>query len=239
LSRTGMYQQFVQRTVGPPGGQPWAAIVGQYMLGPTQEDIETLANVAQLAGLADAPFLTGAHSAIVGCASLAETQNPNAWQLDPTLADLWQQLRQLPHARFLGLALPRFLLRLPFDKDTSGFDAFAFDEMPAGSSHESYLWGNPALPVTLLLGQAFTQEGWSLRTGIDEEIDGLPLHIYHDGEEALAKPCGEVILRAAALERLLDHGLMPLICLPAKDTIRVARFQSAAAPLVSLAGRWS
>jgi type VI secretion system protein ImpC len=143
LSRTSMHQQVVQRTVGTPGGPPWAAIVGQYTFGPTQEDLETLANGAQLAGLAGAPFLTGAHGAMVGCPSLAEATDPDAWRLDPALAGLWQQLRQLPQARFLGLALPRFLLRLPFGKDTTGFDAFAFEEMPAGSAHESYLWGNP------------------------------------------------------------------------------------------------
>jgi type VI secretion system protein ImpC len=95
------------------------------------------------------------------------------------------------------------------------------------------------LPVALLLGQAFTQEGWSLRPGIVQEIEGLPLHVYLDCDEAVAKPCAEVILRTAALERLLDRGLMPLICSPAQDTIRVAGFQSAAAPPAPVAGRWS
>lgn len=244
LAQTGMYRHLVERTVGTPGAEPWAAVVGLYTFGLDPQDPEILANLARLTRQAGAPFLAGAHSALAGahsalagCSSFADSPDARDWHDQPP--EPWQQLRQLPESQFLGLALPRFLLRLPYGKDSTTIEQFAFEELPAGAPHEHYLWGNPALICAVLLGQSFTQSGWNLRAGALAEVNGLPVAIYREDGEAMAKPCAEVMLTGRSAERLLDCGLMALQSVKDRDAVRLTRFQSMAAPPAPLAGRWS
>lgn len=236
LNQSGTFRQLVENTVGTPGAAPWAVICGLYTFGPSQHDLELLGNLGRLASLARAPFLAGAQSQLLGCASLVRQPDPREWNEQGQ--DLWQQLRQLAEANFIGLALPRLLLRLPYGKEGRATEQFAFEEMPVGSPHEYYLWGNPALALTVLLGQSFSQWGWNLRPGKLQDVDGLPVHIFQEDDERQSKPCAEVLLSNRAFEHILDQGLMPLVSLPGKDTIRAARFQSIASPPAPLAGRW-
>jgi type VI secretion system protein ImpC len=238
LGRTAIYQHLVERTVNTTGAQPWAVVAGLYTFGPTQADLELLGNLARITHQAGAPFLAGAHSMLVGCPSLVRQPEPREWQEDANVVQAWQQLRQLPEAAFLGLALPRFLLRLPYGKDFRTIEQFAFEEMPDGSPHDNYLWGNPALACTLLLGQSFSQGGWNMRPGKLLDIDNLPVHIYQEEDEKVTKSCAEVLLTTRAAEHLLERGLMPLLSVSGRDVVRLARFQSIASPLSPLAGRW-
>lgn len=136
------------------------------------------------------------------------------------------------------MALPRFLLRLPYGKKTDPIESFDFEEMPEAPAHEDYLWGNPAFAWAVLLAQSFREYGWEMRPGLHAQIDGLPLHVYeHDGESEL-KPCAEALLTEEAAAHVLDNGPMPLVSLKGRDAAQLVRFQSIAEPLRSLAGRW-
>jgi type VI secretion system protein ImpC len=215
--------------------------VGNYTFDNSLEDAELLGRIAKIAAQAGAPFLAAASPQILGCVSLAATPDPDDWSesTDPQALEAWKALRQLPEASYLGLALPRFLLRLPYGRETEPIGPFAFEEMEETRAHTDYLWGNPAFACAYLLAEAFSQDGWNLHAGVIQEIAGLPLHIYRKDGESLMKPCAEALLMERAAERLLDHGLMPLLSFQGSDLIRLARFQSLASPLKPLAGRWS
>jgi type VI secretion system protein ImpC len=239
LSATGTYKLLVERTLGTPGGSPWAVVAGNYTFDQTPEDVAMLSRMAKLARAAGAPFLAAASPQIVGCRSLAETPDPSEWRSGGVGgATLWEALRELPEASYLGLALPRFLLRLPYGKGTDPLEAFDFDEVPQGAGHEDYLWGNPGIACLCLLGQAFGEYGWGLRPGVFQEIDGLPLHVYKEDGESRAKPCAETLLTFRAAEIILEKGLMPLLSIQGRDSVRLGRFQSIRNPLTPLAGRW-
>jgi type VI secretion system protein ImpC len=239
LAATGTSKLLVEQTVGTPGGAPWAVVAGNYTFDRTPEDVAFLSRMAKLARAAGAPFLAAASSRIVGCGSLAETPDPADWRSGGVGgATLWEALRELPEASYLGLALPRFLLRLPYGKGTDPLERFDFDEVPHGSGHEEYLWGNPGVACVCLLGQAFGEYGWTLRPGVFQEIDGLPLHIYKEDGESRAKPCAETLLTFRAAESILEKGLMPLLSIQGRDAVRLGRFQSIRNPLTPLAGRW-
>jgi predicted component of type VI protein secretion system len=138
----------------------------------------------------------------------------------------------------LGLALPRMMLRLPYGKDAATVEAFGFEELPPGSGHEAYLWGNPAVACVYLLGRAFSRSGWELSGDLETEIEELPAHVYHEGGESRIKPCAEVLLSNRAAEAILGRGLMPLLSVRDRDMVRLPRLQSLAEPLTALAGRW-
>lgn len=241
LRSTGIYRLLVEQTVETPGGEPWTVLAGNYTFDQTREDAELLGRMAKIAKAAGAPFISAASTHLLGCESLAETPDPDDWLRKPDTEDglAWEELRKIPEALYLGLALPRFLLRLPYGEDTDPVEQFDFKEKPPVPDHDDYLWGNPAFACVYLLAQAFSHYGWNLRPGVIRDIEGLPLHIYKEHGESKVKPCAEVVFTEMAVERILDCGIMPLLSFKDQDTIRLARFQSLADPLTSLAGRWS
>ncbi|HVP48189.1 MAG TPA: type VI secretion system contractile sheath large subunit [Bryobacteraceae bacterium] len=232
------YELLIEKT---PGGEPWAVLAGNYRFDQSEEDMQLLGRMAAVARHAGAPFLAAASPRVLGCDSLAETPEPRKWRAQPARngTDSWDALRRLPQASWLGLALPRFLLRLPYGKQTESTEQFAFEEFSASPQHEDYLWGNPALACAYLLGEAFSESGWDLRPGAINEISGLPAHIYRADGESHLKPCAEALLTEHAAEAILDRGLMPFLSIRGSDSIRLVRFQSLATPPAPLSGRWS
>jgi type VI secretion system protein ImpC len=236
LQESGLYRLLVESTVETPGAQPWAVIAGGYSFGPTPDDLLLFARLGALASLAGAPWISEAHPHLVGCDSFGSTPDPADWW--PRENALWEALRHEPQARYLGLALPRLLLRLPYGEETEPCETFPFDEIPGSPAHEDYLWGNPAFACAGLLARSYSSAGWSLSPGMHLDIGNLPLHLYREDGDAVAKPCAEALLTDRTAEALLEHGLMPIASRKDTDSVRLIRFQSIAEPLASLSGRW-
>ena len=195
---------------------PWALIAGNYTFAQTELDAQVLRRLAVLGSSVGAPFL-------------AEAQLPREG-----IEQAWTDLRHSPEAPWIGLALPRFLLRLPYGKDTVGIESFPFEEMPK-SEHGAYLWGNPAFFCAYLLGKSYLDQGWGM-TRLERRIDGLPMHVFREDGEHVAKPCAEVLMTEKEAVSLLDAGFMPVASLKEQPAAMVVRFQSIAEPLTPLAG---
>jgi len=228
------YERLIE---GAPGAESWAVLVGNYTFDQTDEDVRLLGRMAAVARQATAPFVAAASPRVLGCGSLAEAPEPREWH--PSTGESCDALRLLPQARWLGLALPRFLLRLPYGKRTGATERFSFEEFGRAPGHEDYLWANAAFACACLLGEAFSESGWDLRPGEVSEISGLPLHVYRADGESHLKPCNEALLSERAAEAILDRGLMPLVSSRGSDSVRLVRFQSLADPGSALSGRWS
>jgi len=240
LRTTDTFKLLVEQTVETFGGEPWALLAGSYSFNNTVYDAAILGRMAKIAKSAGAPFITAAEDSMLGCESLANTPRPENWtqSVDEQSRDAWHTLRKMPEAAYLGLALPRFILRPPYGEDTDAIDSFEFEEMPDASIHSFYLWGNPSVACALLLGQSFSRSGWDLQPGAVLDIDGLPLHVYKEGGESMIKPCAEVVFTEQAAETIIEKGIMPLLSFKSQDMARLARFQSIADPPTGLNGRW-
>ena len=173
----------------------WRAIAGLYTFGPDAADLEFLGSMALLAAHVRAPFL----------AEGSVDMGPH-----------WSELTAIPEASHVGLALPRFLLRLPYGARTSAIDSLPFEEMPGPPVHGRYLWGNPALACLALL------------TRQEETLDlrGLPLHTYQKDGEWTATPCAEVLMTEAQVLALIEMGMMPLVSYAESDRVRLAGFRA-------------
>ena len=201
------------------GDDSWGVLAGLYYFEPKDQD--SLKEISFVARIAGAPFIAGLGLGEVG------------------LGKAFAELRQSTHARWIGLAMPRFLLRMPYGKRGLETESFAFEELSATPEHERYLWGHPAIACAYLLGEAFTRYGWAMRPNSVRDIDGLPAHVFQQDGESQVKPCAEVLLTDEVAEMLLDSGVMPLTSMKNADRVRLVRFQSVADPVTPLAGRWS
>jgi type VI secretion system protein ImpC len=240
LQSTGIYRLLVEQSIGIQGAKPWTLLIGCYTFDKTQEDLALLQGLGKVAQAAGAPFLAAAGSHFAGCESIALTPDPDnwQWQADSIAEQRWQELRNCPEAASIGLLLPRFLLRLPYGKDTESIDSFDFEELSPGSNHEHYLWGNPAIVCACLFAEAFRRAGWSLTGVLQQELTGLPMHVYKSNGQSQVTPCAETFLTERAMEILIGKGLMPLLSIKGRDAVRIPRFQSIADPSVPLAGCW-
>ena len=239
VRETQTYRLLVEQSIETPGAEPWAVIVGSYRFGSGTEDLALLSLMGRIAKRAGAPFLAEGSARLLGCSSLAATPHPREWKMPPELAIAWSELRRRPEAESIGLALPRFLLRLPYGKKTLPLESFAFEEFAAPPVHEDYLWGNPALALALLLARSFSDAGGEMPSNTLTEIDGLPLHLYETDGDVVSKPCAEVWLTEDAAELVVEKGLIPLVSFKDRDVARVLRIQSIADPPRGLAARWS
>src|SRR5215472_803773 len=237
LRETGIFRQIIGKTVETPGAEPFTIVIGAFRLGSTMEDVQLLTKLARVADGAGAVLLAEADPMLLGCSSLAESPSPRDWK-ESDMPSSWQKVRSLPESTSVGLALPRFLLRLPYGEETSRLEAFDFEEFHGSPAHEEYLWGNPAFVVALMVGQSFGDAGWEMQLGPRSQMENLPLHTYRSDGDLQVKPCAEVLLTEEAVERILDQGLIPLVSYKGRDAVRVGRFHSIAEPHSPLKGRW-
>ncbi len=173
----------------------WRAIIGLHTFGSESSHIELLGRLALLAASIGAPFIA---------------------EGSVDMGPYWNQLRSIPEASHLGLALPRFLLRLPYGARTAAIESFRFEEMPSPPEHTAYLWANPALACLTLAAAG----------GSNLDLRGLPLHTYQDAGESTNTPCAELLMTEAQALALIDLGLMPLVSFRDTDRIRLTGFRA-------------
>lgn len=178
----------------------WRAIAGLYRFGQDASEIELLRRLASLAAEARTPFFS----------SCALTEG------SADMGPYWNELTAMPEADHLGLALPRFLLRLPYGPHTAPIKSFSFEEMPGTPVHSRYLWGNPSLACLSLLA----------RGGGALDLTGLPLHKDESEAKAAAAPLVETNITEVQELALIEAGLMPLVPSPQSDCARLAGFRA-------------
>ena len=211
---------------------PWAMVVANYTFGNSLEDVEMLGRLARISAAGGAPFLAGASPHLVGCESFGNRPDPDDWtrSVSPECSQAWQALRELPEAASIGLALPRFLLRHPYGKESEPIDSFPFEELPAPHAHEAFLWGNAAFVCAYIFAEAFLAEGWEMNPTGYGEITGLPVFKFQEDGENQVKPGAEAWLSDRAADRILSRGLIPLLSIKGRDAARLASLQSLATP---------
>ena len=234
--------RLVSEEASGPGSEPYSAIIGNYAFLPDKDDIAGLIRLARVAESAGAPFVAHMRPDVLGVHTLDGKANPRDWNTD-TDSDhgkLWAALRSLPESQFLGLTIPRFLARLPYGADTDASESFAFEEFDRPPPpHDDYLWGNSCFAAGLLLARSFAASGWEMGRALQQDLEGLPVHIYKNDGETLVQPCAEVQLTQDACERLMEYGLMPLVSYKNSDRVKLARFQSVSDPVSALRGPWN
>ncbi len=236
LEETVLYRLLVKDAYE---GDPWAVVVGNYGFLPDVDNIATLMRVSKVSSVAKAPFISHMRPDILGVHSLFEKSDVRDWQLstDSDAGKLWAALRDQTDSAYLGMTIPRFLARLPYGADTEPLETFNFEEFAEAPVHDEYCWSNTVFIATQLLGESFSAYGWEMGRALKQDVEDLPVHIYKDGTETVYKPCGEVLLTEDACNKLMNHGLMPLVSFKNTDRVKLARFQSIAD--TKLKGRWT
>ena len=219
----------VEETVKTPGADPWGAVFGAYTFSPCRQDAAILQRIASLTAAAGAPFVAAA-AGFAPDLELASLQSDSP-SPDETDLSVWDELRSSSIADGISLMWPRLMLRLPYGESTRPVDDFAFEEMPKGSDHSAYLWGNPVFAAACVLGESFSRDAWQLRPEQMQCLDGLPVHVYEADGESTCHSCGEYVLRESDLEYFANCGISPLISFRDQDRVALRMYSLGGTPL--------
>lgn len=235
LAKTTLYRHLVENA-----DEPWAAVLANYSYEPNVDDTAALIRFGKIAAAANAPIISHVGPGIFGFGSLSETDGRSAWNIaaDSDEGKLWAALRTQPEAAYIGLAMPRFLARLPYGRETEPAETFDLEEFSETFGHEDYCWANPCFAVGLLLTRSFGAYGWEMNRALMQDVEGLPVHVHKQNGETVFKPCSEVLISESGSNMILGSGIMPLVSFKNTDRCKLLRFQSVSDPTSPLKGPW-
>jgi type VI secretion system protein ImpC len=212
-----IFKKLYEEEYGQLGGEPYGSLVGDYYFDHTPGDVELLGQMAQIAAAAHAPFLTAASPTAMGMDSWQELANPRDLSKifsSPEYAG-WRSLRESDDAKYVGLAMPRFLSRVPYGAKTSPVEEFDFEEETGGGEHSKYTWSNAAYAMAVNVNRAFKQYGWCTAIrGVESggAVEELPVHTFPSDDGGVDMKCPtEIAISDRREAELANCGFMPLI----------------------------
>jgi len=238
FDQSATFKKIYEDEYGVFGGEPFAALIGDYEFTKHPEDIELLDRMSHVAAGAHAPFLTAAGPELMNLDSYTNLGTPRdiAKIFDSTEFAKWKSFRESEDARYVGLALPHILMRLPYGRDTKPVDGFNYEEAVDGTDHSKYLWGNAAYALGTRLTNAFAQYSWCAAIrGVEGGglVEGLPAHTFRTDEGDVALKCPtEIAITDRREKELADNGFIPLVHCKGTDYAAFFSVQSAQKPKV-------
>jgi hypothetical protein len=230
LEETGLYELLVAKPA-VDGLEPPAVLLGNYVFELIPPHAELLGRIAKIAAAAQAPFIAGI--------SADSLRRPNDGEVHPLVEESWTTLRSMPHAQYLGLTSPRFMLRWPYGPKSDPILSFAFDEFTPQEGLKGMLWANGSILAGLLLGQTFQEQGLpGMELGSHMVLGDVPFHYYTDEHgDQVALPCTERWITEPLAMYAKSLHLMPVLSIRGRPEIRLGGFGSLHGP--DLAGPWA
>ncbi|MEY2686918.1 MAG: hypothetical protein RL375_1116 [Pseudomonadota bacterium] len=212
-----IFKKIYEEEYGQFGGAPYGCLVGDYYFDQTAPDVELLGEISKIAASAHAPFIAAANPSLMQMGSWQELANPRDLTKIFTTPEYaaWRSLRESDDARYIGLAMPRFLARTPYGAKSNPVEEFDFEEDTAGADHNKYAWANSAYAMAVNINRSFKEYGWCSRIrGIESggAVEGLPTHSFPTDDGGVDMKCPtEIAISDRREAELAKNGFMPLV----------------------------
>jgi type VI secretion system ImpC/EvpB family protein len=229
FDQSQIFKKVYEDGFGTAGGNPIGVLIGDYQFTNHVEDIEMLTGLSQVAAASFAPLITAASPELLGLEKdFRELERPIRLSEIFSQVDYlkWRAFRDSDESCFVGLTLPRVLMRIPYGDDGSRRDGFRFREEAEARDRSRYLWGNASYAFGSVLARAFCFSRWfaeirGFERQTPEEITelgprgglvaGLPVHSFcTDRSGVVPKSSVEVALSEYQEKELTNLGFIPL-----------------------------
>ncbi|TQV88500.1 type VI secretion system contractile sheath large subunit [Aliikangiella coralliicola] len=200
------------------GGNPYGAIIGLFEFENNEPDRRWLATMGKISAASHAPFISSVGPEFFGCKNiqeLAEIKDLDAHMSHPRF-EKWQQFRDSEEAPYIGLTLPKFLLRAPYhsENNPAGIGIDYNEKIDDEEGFKDFLWCNAAFLVAKNMISSFAESGWCqyLRGpkggGL---VEHLPRYAFNlNGQHELKSPIEMTIPDYRELQ-FSNAGFIPLI----------------------------
>jgi type VI secretion system protein ImpC len=217
FDQSALFKKVYEEEFGTYGGDPFSFMVGDYEFGRHPADIELLEKISGVAASAHAPFISAAYAKLFDLKDFFALSQPRDLSKIFESAELikWRSFRESEDSRYVTLALPKVLLRLPYGPETVAVEGIDFVEDVDGLDASRYLWGNAAYVLAQRITNAFAKHGWlAAIRGVEGGglVEGLPAHTFKtpSGDIKLTCPT-QVTITDRREKELNDLGFMAIL----------------------------
>ncbi|UFS70717.1 type VI secretion system contractile sheath large subunit [Geomonas sp. RF6] len=217
FDQSTLFKKIYEDEFGTFGGSSYGALIGDYEFGAGPQDVALLEKVSEVAAAAHAPFVSAASPSMFNWDSFSELSGPRDLSKIFQSVDYakWKSFRDSEDSRYVALALPHILMRLPYGRANVPVESFDFEENVDGTDHGKYLWGNAAWALGSKLTDAFSKYRWCAAIrGVEGGglVQGLPVHTFKTDEGDVALKCPtEIAITDRREKELADLGFIPLV----------------------------
>ena len=223
FDQSELYRKVHDEGFGVLGGEPYGCLIGDFEFGRNPQDIELLEKMSNVAAAAHAPFISAADPKMFNWERFTDLANvpdiEKVFQNDAYIR--WRSFRDSEDSRYVGLALPHVLMRLPYGPETVPVEEFDFREDVSGKDHDKYLWGNAAYALGARITNAFALYGWCTAIrGVEGGglVEGLPTHTFQTDQGDIAAKCPtEIAITDTRENEFSKMGFVPLLHYKGKD----------------------
>jgi type VI secretion system protein ImpC len=214
IVKSGLYKHIYTAEFGQFGGQPVAAMIAGYEFGPGTQDIKLMQYMSTVGAISHAPVIASAGPEMFGVEKYEEIANLKDLQSifeGPKYAK-WNSFRETEDARYFGLTVPRFLLRVPYGPDTVPVKAFNYEEGADGKT-DNYLWGNASFAFATKLTDSFAKYRWCpniIGPQSGGAVENLPIHTFESMGQLQSKIPTEVLVSDRREYELAEQGFIAL-----------------------------
>ncbi len=238
--KSGLFRTVYRDQYNMFGGKPYGLMVANYDFDQRTPEIQLLTEIARVSAVAKCPFIAAASPRMFGKREDSFTGLPKMAEMyeifeQPQYAK-WNAFRESDDARYIGLAMPRVLLRKPYTIEDKDVKDFRFEEDVRLETHDNYLWGNAAFALAGRMTESFARYGWySAIVGPQSggTVPNLPLHQYEAGGQYQTKIPTETLISEDMDVDLCNFGFIPLVM--RRDSDNAAFFD---APSVKRVGKF-
>ncbi|WP_332878719.1 type VI secretion system contractile sheath large subunit [Massilia sp. S19_KUP03_FR1] len=218
FDQSTLFKKVYEEEFGTFGGAPYGTLIGDFEMTRQPEDVYFLEQMSHVAAASHAPFITSCDPELFSVDSFSDLGKARdlAKIFDTVEYAKWKAFRDSEDARYVGLTVPRFLGRLPFNPiDGSTTEGFNFIEDVDGKDNQKYLWCNAAYAFGTKLMRAFEDYGWCAAIrGVEGGglVENLPTHTFKTDEGEVALKCPtELSITDRREKELSDLGFISLV----------------------------
>jgi type VI secretion system protein ImpC len=211
-------------------------LVGDYDFDRTAKDISMLQKISNVAAASHAPFVTAPSAGMFNFENYTELSGPRDLAKIFTSVEYasWKSFRESEDSRYVAMAMPRVLARLPYGAKLKRVDDFNYEENVDGTDHSKYQWMSAAWAYATRITDAQAKYGWMARTrGVEGggKVEGLPVHTFPTDDGGVAMKCPtEIAITDRREFELSNLGFLPLVHCKNRDYAAFMGAQSVQKP---------
>ena len=222
--KSGLFKTVYRDQYNTFGGNPYGMMVSNYSFDARSPECQLLTEIARVSAVAKCPFIAGSDPRMFGKKEESFAGLPRMAEMyeifEQPQYTKWNSFRDSDDARYVGLAMPRFLLRKPYTVEDQDVKDFTFEEDVRTETHDRYLWGNAAFALAGRMTESFATNGWYnavVGPTSGGTVPDLPLHQYEATGQYQTKIPTETLISEDVDVDLCNFGFVPLVMRKGSD----------------------
>ena len=213
ITQSTLYKQIYSAEYGQFGGEPVGAIVADYELDKSNQDMTFLNKISSIAAMSHSPLLTSLSAKFFGLDNFGELENIKDLKsmLEGPQYTRWRTFRENEDAKYTGCMVNRFLTRSPYVPEDNPIKSFNYRETV--NNHDDMLWGNGAYAFATRLTDSFADYRWCgniIGPKGGGAVKDLPTYTYENYGSVQTKIPTEVLITDRREFELSENGFIAL-----------------------------